>query len=340
MSFAVIFLYRMSGKKLSVELRAEIAALHDENDLSYGELAARYSLSKSTVYNIVHKKQVYGTVIDRPRSGRPKVSSARDDRRLLRLSRANRRLSASELRQQWSITASLSTVKSRLRQGGLKGCIAVRKPFWKEVHKRNRMAWCKARKDWTLDQWRTMRYTDESSFCLIPNSHRVYVRRGVKEKYRENCVATSQKWRSPTLMVWGAIGANGVGPLHKCTGTVNQQRYLAILEEYRDFFHGGVLVHDNAPCHSAQSVKNWLHEEDVENLHVPPLSPDLNPIEHIWAAMKLRLRGKTFVSKDELWNELQLLWNSFSVSFVRTLIDSMPQRVRAVLANRGGATHY
>jgi DNA-binding IclR family transcriptional regulator len=46
------FSVNMTYKRLSLELRAEIATQHKANGLSYGQLASMYSLSKSTVYNI------------------------------------------------------------------------------------------------------------------------------------------------------------------------------------------------------------------------------------------------------------------------------------------------
>ena len=112
------FSVNMAGKRLSLELRAEIATQHEANELSYGQLASMYSLSKSTVYNICRKRELYGTVQDRPRTGRPKVSSTRDDHHLIRMLLANHQHTAADLQREW-VPACLSTLKSRLRKAGL-----------------------------------------------------------------------------------------------------------------------------------------------------------------------------------------------------------------------------
>ena len=59
----------------------------------------------------------------------------------------------------------------------------------------------------------------------------------------------------------------------------------------------GVLIHDNAPPDIARLTKKRLVNEDVEVLPWLAVSPDLNPIENVWAAMETGLR-KMPVSTD------------------------------------------
>ena len=141
-------------------------------------------------------------------------------------------------------------------------------------------------------------------------------------------------------MVWGAIGVDGVGSLHRCVGTLNQHKYIEMLEQYRDYFHDTILVQDNAPSHSTLNVRNWLHHHNISTLCIPPLSPDLNPIENVWRIMKHRIQGKRFTSIDELWNELQIQWNTIPLSYLETLFISMPHRVNQIVRHNGGPTHY
>jgi transposase len=222
LSFLHVSLFTMNGKRLSVEIRSEIACLYDTKIMSMKDLSIRYNVSKSTIHQIVQKKKLYGTVADRPKSGRPRISTSRDDRALCRMSLANRHLTVSQLREKWSVQACRRTVINRLRAVGLRGYVAKRKPLLTSIHRQRRLKWCRERLGWSVDQWRNVIFSDESSFSLIPNSHRVIIRRRQNEAYRPDCLSPSYKTRSPTLMIWGAINGNGVGPLVRCIGTINQ----------------------------------------------------------------------------------------------------------------------
>jgi transposase len=149
---------------LSIEVRAEIAAFYLTK--SIGELAKQYGVSKNTVQNI--KKKMFGTVVNRPKSGRPRISSLRDDRCLFRMRMANRFATAGILRRMWHVNVCISTVKSRLFSFGLRGCIAKSKPPLTILHRQMRLTWCQACKDWTTEQWRNVIFTEESAFSLFP----------------------------------------------------------------------------------------------------------------------------------------------------------------------------
>ncbi|UYV73870.1 Transposase [Cordylochernes scorpioides] len=96
---------------------------------------------------------------------------------------------------------------------------------------------------------------------------------------------------------------------------------------------------DNARPHTARISQQAL--QDVQMLPWPPYSPDLSPIEHVWDIIGRRLHALPQPrSEDELWQMVEREWRAIPQDAIRTLIDSLPRRVAACIAVRGGPTCY
>ena len=57
-----------------------------------------------------------------------------------------------------------STVQRKLCESGLHGRIAAKKPLLKDTNNKKRLAWAKKDEQWTLDQWKSVLWSDESKF--------------------------------------------------------------------------------------------------------------------------------------------------------------------------------
>ena len=123
--------------------------------------------------------------------------------------RGSLELPASEIAAQISASQSssnrhisTSTVQRRLGESGLHGRIAAKKPLLKYTNMKKRLAWAKKHDQWTLDQWKSVLWSDESKFEIFGSNHRVFVRRRVGERMISACDSHREAWRRRCDGVW------------------------------------------------------------------------------------------------------------------------------------------
>ena len=102
-----------------------------------------------------------------------------------------------------------------------------------------------------------------------------------------------------------------------------------------------IVMEDGASVHKGVCKKPRKDMKWLEYLH-PPNSPDLNPIENIWAWMKHEITTKYMyvTSKEEMQRIVMEMWENFMDNQWDGLIASMPDRMKAVIKAKGGPTRY
>lgn len=338
-------------RRLTTEERLRAVFLA-ETGASLRKIARELKATPMGIKKIIDKHIETGSTADKRRSGRPKKTTPHTDRVLVRMSLQDRRLTAPQLGRKLSeehgVTLATRTVRQRLLKAGLRGCVAAKKPLLSATNVCRRLAFAKAHKDLTVDDWKHVLFSDESSFELFLSSKRVIVRRRVGEKFSKNCIAPTVKHGGKSLMIWGCMSGYGLGHLYRCTGSMNQHQYIDVLQntmfpsasalfgQLNSFF----FQHDNAPCHKAKTVTDFLRRNQVAVLDWPAQSPDMNPIENLWSVMAKNIEGKRPSNLDSLWLILQDAWNNIDDVTITRLFESMPNRMKHVIKARGYHTKY
>ncbi|GFW23598.1 transposable element Tcb2 transposase [Trichonephila clavipes] len=98
---------------------------------------------------------------------------------------------------------------------------------------------------------------------------------------------------------------------------------------------GGALQ-DNARPHTARVAQDFLRH--FQTLPWQVRSSDFSPVEHMWDQLKRQMPSCHFVHYLEL--AVKDLWAHLSQDNIRCLINSMPDRVAACIADGGGLTRY
>jgi transposase len=75
---------------------------------------------------------------------------------------------------------------------------------------------------------------------------------------------------------------------------------------------GDIVIADNLSSHKVAGVKEAIEARGATLLYLPPYSPDLNPIEKLFAKLKALLRKAAKRTVDALWNHIGVLLDCFT----------------------------
>ena len=249
----------------------------------------------------------------------------------------------------------------------------MKKPFLSPENIKAHLEWAKEREYWIIKDWDKVIFSNESKVEIGWNSRPVWVFRTEAEKHHPDCLVPAFKGNRSSIMVWSCFAGDKLGPLLAFgKGGINSAEYIQTLkdgllkfledinnienEESSDAVQVAtigeyIFQQDNAPIHTSAATQAFFQQYNISVMEWPANSPDLNPIEHLWPALKAEFHkewealGSKRPSRSEgamaIYTELlKRVWKERLGDLPRRLVDSMARRVAAVIADKGGHTKY
>ena len=219
----------MSGKtkEYSLEVRGRAISMI-EAGMKQKTVAEAVGMSLRTIEYWWSSYKKSGSFEKKKRSGRPKILG-RIEKIVISKSTGKKRQSCRKLRKRMkakNLQGSKDTVNRYLhKELGMKAFHRRKVPKLTEKNIKDRMAFCKKVKNWTLEQWKQVVFSDESPFALFhpPNPKNDVIWSKNSKKIEHVPVPKF----SPKIMVWGAMSFSGLTDLHIIPQgqTVDQEYY-------------------------------------------------------------------------------------------------------------------
>ena len=323
------------------------------------QISRNLNVPRTTINGVLGRLYTAPSGVNKPRSGRPISITPRAARILLRQLRSEPKTTWRKLKKNTGIDLDPRTLNATLRAHGISHWLALKRPKLTPRIALLRLKWAKIHKDWTVDQWGKVIWSDEASVARGKGKAREWVFGTPEQKWDRDKVMEIPNGKAFSIMVWGAFWGSGRSDLYLLDRDFESKKqgysavsYIQVLDHnLAGIWEPGLLfMQDNAPIHRAKKSKLWFQEMGIEVMQWPPYSPDLNPIENLWALLKKEaykvypdldsLQGKGDEAEAQLFQILQKAWANIREEVIEGLISSMPRRCAAVIKAEGWHTKY
>ena len=272
-------------------------------------IVGQTKLARRTVYRWVQKFRESPNseiVLHKPLPGRPRLTLPRTLNILKRQVEADPTLTARQLKERNPLLldkVGVRTIQKCLKLDlGYKRMVAKKRPAITAKQKANRLKFALENIKKYKRKWKKTLFSDESSFVVGGNRPKWIRRRPGSDRYDPKYINPTVK-QPQKLMIWGCINYSGPGNLVALprNTTMNSVRYRQLLRNHlkeslrkcKIAKKDAVFQQDGATPHTAKIIGTYLDSINIKYIKPwPGNSPDLNPIEHVWAHMKKELQNR------------------------------------------------
>lgn len=345
----------MKTRELSIGEKEAIVKLREDGK-SIRAIAKELSIASTTIWNVLKKKETTGVLSNRHRTGRPRKTTAADDRNIVRAVKKDPKTTVGEISnnlQRAGVKVSASTVHRRLHEQKYRGYTRRCKPLISKKNRKARLDFAKRYRDEPQKFWDKVLWTDETKMNLYQSDGKAKVWRKKGSAHDPKHTSSSVKHGGGNVMAWACMASSGTGSLifiddvtHDGSSKMNSEVYRNILsanlkkDATKLIGRSFIMQQDNDPKHTAKTTKEFIRGKNWRLLDWPSQSPDLNPIEHAFYLLKRRLKGGAPQNKQQLKEAAVKAWKSITKEECKSLVMSVGQRLDAVIASKGFATKY
>ncbi|KAL4480962.1 hypothetical protein ABPG72_020143 [Tetrahymena utriculariae] len=211
--------------------------------------------------------------------------------------------------------------------------------FISENNKIERVSWAKKL---LRDQIRALKnsiYTDET-IIQFQNDRNTF--QWVNKQQEDKPIRNEVRRWPEKCMVWAAIHLNGPVDIQIVEGKLDQEKYIQVLTEFMkkaknikyDYF-----VQDNAPSHRGKKVLDFFKQKRINLLPWASQSPDANPIELVWNALKQQLSKiiQTCRDFDHFKEKIREVFETDKsvLQCIQNSINNLPKKLQQIIDSKG-----
>lgn len=305
--------------------------------------------SESTINNLYNKFCEFGTVLDLPRSGRPKISYEESTEPIMEILAENPKSTLTEIAAATGI--SPSCIRSRIKEdiGHKSYKLQVHQQLDEEDYDRRvEMA------DVLLPilqlpaNKKLIYFSDEATFYVSGRVHKQNCRIWGYEKPTE---VLEEPLHSPKVNVWCAMSEHEIiGPYFFEESTVYGENYLAMLKDFlfpllqqKRITKKIIFQQDGAPPHYAAEVRTWLNKKFPGKwigrrgaIEWAPRSPDLTPLDFfLWGYLKQKVYKTPVKDLNQLCRRITEHVQLIEPETLKSVFSNIQKRLLLIQQNGG-----